>query len=495
MHKLTYLAALVISLALAGCGSDADITESSLYNVPSSAAMVSAIDLEELSREVNLQDILSGMSSTGSRDTEWMAGKWRAIASDFKGSGIAVTSEMYNFMDVNPKNQNDMLVASSVSLSDASAFGKSVSEGEQIVKVDGVNIIMDGESFIAWNDKSALLGVATRSNPTERIAALFKQDESTSVASNSDLMKAIGNDHDFSAWVNFAPFVANMPPNAAMGLGMAGISVDDLADNTVHTFGDIEGDELTMESRYFVNSNLKREFDLLFHEEVETDFQKYLPGKNLQSLMLVSFDFKGTRELLKQRNFVAFADGYLSSYGVSVDKIANALQGDMAMAYVKEGDELIGVFAANIDEKEIQQFVDLGINYQMLAPNGENRYNITQRMGPAGAANPQLLLHKGMLFMSNSPAMLDRIADGGFGGDAVDGGLYDDMKDNIFSLKLNTNELSSPIGNTADLDFEEMTIQVGRERSKINIKSQNDQLLKSLLETVQKGGLPTGINM
>lgn len=495
MFRILYASTLALALlATIGCGSDADVTESSLYNVPASAAMVSAIDLEELSEEINLQDVLGGMSG-GS--TDWMASKWQAIAADFKGSGIALTSEMYNFVDVNPKNQNDMLAASSISLADASAFGKAVSTGEQVVKVDGVNIILDGESFVAWNDKSALLGVATRSNPTERIAALFKQDKTTSVASNSDLMKAIGNDHDFSAWVNFEPFVANMPPNAAMGLGMAGFSVDDLADNTIHTFGDVEGDELTMESRYFVNSNLKREFDLLFHQEVETDFREYLPGENLQSLMLVSFDFKGTRELLKQRNFEAFVNGYLSSYGVTVEKIAQALQGDMALAYVKEGEALVGVFAAKVDPDAIQEFIAAGINYQMIAPAGNNRYNITGAAGSlsGGAGTPGVLLHEGMLFMSNSSAMLDRIADGGFGSDAVDDDLYDSMKNNIFSLKLNTNELSSPIGNTSDLDFEELTIQVGRERSKLKIKSDNDQLLKSLLETVQKGGLPTGINL
>jgi len=318
---------------------------------------------------------------------------------------------------------------------------------------------MKGSQSVAWNDDKVLLGMTNSYNdPIDNITKFFSTTSDNSIAGDKDLQKAMSGNHDITSWMS-----SNAMANSA--------SLKNLQDA------------------------LMEDINIMFKDKVSTDFSSYIPA-TANSAMAVSLDLEGVQSVLQKKGVLMMANFGLKEYGLTVEDISSTFSGDILL-YSTPGskDTPRGSFATTINNKDnLDKFLALANDYKMLTKVSDNLYSINNTSILSGEGfngrDAQLIIKDDMVFVSADPAIIEKVASGGYSGkEKIDKSKVKSLRSNIFSGFADFGTMMERTGGKdLDLNFDNMDFSTNRKNSifNMNFKDKNSNGLKQLFESINE---------
>ena len=397
--------------------------DAALSQIPSTTSSITAINIKQLMEKADFQEVIKmnfyqNMVSEATRSTPSIA----PVLIDPYQSGVDLDANAYYIqdLDVSGKFPFNALV---VNIKDKATFETlAKANNNNVMTGEGFSYVQpDGGSIIAWNDKIGVMGAGgAKSSLNEKIAKIFSTTDETSVANNNDLQKCLAKDADIAYWFGSDELAESAGKKMGMELAMAGFSKDMLKENFVHSYFNFENGKVDAVSTYTINPDLAKEFGILFKDEINTDFTKYLPAKDLVFATSGALSMEGVNEAITKRGANALANGQLREFGLKTDDVAKAFDGDFVVAGFHNPasdnpDLLIGIKIN--DKKTFDKFIDLGTEYEVLKKVGDNLFEIKNKdLQKNTNGTSQMLIENDILFIGNNAAVLAQIQAGGFSG-------------------------------------------------------------------------------
>ncbi len=484
---------LAILFTFSACDKGGNLKKDALINIPNDVTMVTAVDLPTLMEKADFDQVktMEFYQEVIKKANEYNPVLGEVVVDPAK-SGIDLSKSFYIANEVNPDNPEEMFVGVVFSLKDAKAFDNLINaqKEQNITKGDKFDLLANGNQSVAWNDKIAIFGSTNSYNDvTPIISKYFNGDANASIANDKDLQKCFSDKHDINSWVSSNAIAEN--EQVMMVLPMANIAPEALKDNFFHSYLDFNNGEMAGHSSVFLNKELTKDLDLLFKDEVETDFSNYVSSEGLNTLMTAAIDFKGMKQVIAERpQGMAFLNFALKEYGVTLDDIANTFGGDILIASNNNSGKPSGLFATDIiDIAGLLKFIDLALEYEMLEKISEDHYalkNSSFNMYSPTSFNEnsaQFIIKDDILFASFDMDLINAIKDGSVE-NKVDKKLMNKVSENIFGLFMDYEVLAEMVKD--DFPIEITTLEVAAKRKNsdflLTFKDSNSNSLKQLFE-------------
>ncbi len=499
-------------LLLASCNKTANLDDASKA-IPKDAVSVTAINVPSLFPKADFEsvkqmDFYKAMVDSAKTDNAAMTD----ILRDPRKSGVDFTKNVYIVQDYSLSNptQNDGGMTALMSLSNASDFEtmlKNSSKDAKIETKDGIKYIIsspkaetatladdddsrfsrthDSRGVVAWNDKMAIIGAYTEGGDFTKY---FKIKAEESIAKNEQFGKLFGTKHDIYSYMSFDKIADD--PQAKAGAGMMNLDPKSLKGNYATGYSDFENGQIISKSDYQINADLRKQWGLMFKDNVKTDFSKYLKGNNLGFAMTIALDVKGIKEIINTNpQFKAALEMGKGDEAFNTDDVFKAFGGDMVVsASPHSGDKKwTGMMGFKLQDKAAMlKLVNYLVAQKALVSEGNDVYQF------AGAADmlSSEYVEKGKL------AFVDDVV---FVGDAATvntlktgGGLNADVKDilnkNILGIYANFGQIFAHTEGMQNPEFAEMKMTMTGKNADMTVKMRdaNENALKSLMKAANR---------
>ena len=507
-----FLFAAIGLFLLASCNKTANLDDASKA-IPKDAVSVTAINVPSLFQKADFEsvkqmDFYKAMVDSAKTDNAAMAD----ILRDPRKSGVDFTKNVYLVQDYSLSNptQNGGGMTALMSLSNASDFEtmlKNSSKDAKIETKDGVKFIIsspkaetatfseddesrfsrtrDTRGVVAWNDKMAIIGTYTEGADFTKY---FKTKAEESISKNEQFGKLFGTKHDIYSYMSFDKLADD--PQAKAGAGMMNLDPKSLKGNYATGFSDFENGQIVSKSDYQINADLRKQWGLMFKDNVKTDFSKYLKGNNLGFAMTMALDVKGIKEIINTNpQFKAALELGKGDEAFKTDDIFKAFDGDMVVsAAPQSGDKKwAGMMGFKLQDKTAMlKLVNYLVAQKALVSEGNDVYQF------AGAADmmSSSYVEKGKL------AFVDDVV---FVGDAATvsslktgGGLNADVKEvlnkNILGIYANFGQIFADTEEMQNPEFLEMKMTATGKKADMTVKMRdaNENALKSLMKAANR---------
>lgn len=425
--ELLLTSIVAILLFSLGCQNEADkAKDKALEAIPSNATVVTAFDLPTLMEKANFEavkqmDFYQFFAEKAQEESDILA----TVFANPENSGIDLTKKAYLSIELNPDNPEEIytgIIFNLVSPEDFEGFANSFRDA-QVGKRSGYQIADLNESTsLAWNDRVGVIALGEGIYETEEVMnAFFSPNTETSLANDANLTALLEEQHDVTSWLTSNALAKNK--SAKLVLSLAKIDPEALNDNFVHGHLDFDQGKVDAQLNYFFQEKLIEDINLLFKENVKTDFSPYISGENLNIYLSAALDFNGLHTALSKRPQVKmFADFALKSYGLSIQKLKDALDGDFVFATYtgNVNNRQEGLFALKLqDPSQFQAFLKLAEEKELVTQTGNGRYLLSPTLPkmlasilPLEIGSPfdnQLLIKDGIAFISGNTSRLDAI--------------------------------------------------------------------------------------
>jgi Domain of unknown function (DUF4836) len=497
---------------MASCNKTANLDDASKA-IPKDAMSVTAINLPSLFQKADFEsvkqmDFYKAMVDSASAEDATMAD----ILRDPRKSGVDLTKNVYLVQDYNlgSREQNGGSMTALMSLSSVADFEvllKNSSKDAKIETKDGIKYIIstpkaetatlsnDDESrfsytkemrgIVAWNDKMAIISNYTEGSDFTKY---FKTKAEESIAKNEQFGKLFSAKHDMYSYMSFDKLADD--PQIKGGAGMMNLDPKSLKGNYATGYSDFENGQIVSKSDYQINAALRKEWGLMFKDNVKTDFSKYLKGNNLGFAMTMALDMKGIKEIINTNpQFKAALEMGKGDEAFSTDDIFKALDGDMVISAAPQtGDKKwAGMMGFKLNDKTAMlKLVNYLVAQKALVAEGNDVYQF------AGAADmmSSSYVEKGKL------AFVDDVV---FLGDAATvsslktgGGLNPDVKDilnkNIVGVYANFGQIFADTEGMQNPEFSELKMTMTGKNADMTVKMRdaNENSLKSLMKAINR---------
>lgn len=422
--------ALILLIGFTSCQSGANLkSDKAIEALPSNATMVTAFDLPTLMAKSNFEEVkkmefYQFLMNEAKDESDILA----AVFANPENTGIDLTKSAYLSIELSPDNPEQIFTGVVFNLASAEDF-KTFSEGfskrnsgkRASFQVADIN----DSSLMAWNDEIGVIAIGENVWDEKAVVnAFFESSTETSLSNNENLISLLSEKHDVTTWVTSNVIAKNK--NAKLALSMAKIKPEALVDNFMHSYIDFEDGKITGKTNYFLKDELIGDLTAMFKDQVNTDFSEVVSGKNLTSFIALALDFDGLdKALSKNMQMKMFADFALGSYGLSIKKLAETFDGDLAAATYtgKINNRQEGLIVTKIkDLDKLTALLTIAEDKELLTKIGEGRYNLSSQMSKVFAGMPNLdmeglqksqLMFKGDLaIFSSSVEILDAIEGG-----------------------------------------------------------------------------------
>lgn len=498
---------------LASCNKTANLDDASKA-IPKDAVSVTAINVPSLFQKADFEsvkqmDFYKAMVDSAKTDNAAMAD----IMRDPRKSGVDFTKNVYIVQDYslsNPTQNDGGGMTALMSLSNASDFEamlKNSSKDAKIETKDGIKYIIsspkaetatllneddnrfsytrESRGVVAWNDKMAIIGTYTEGADFTKY---FKTKAEESISKNEQFGKLFGAKHDIYSYMSFDKLADD--PQAKAGAGMMNLDPKSLKGNYATGYSDFENGQIVSKSDYQINADLRKQWGLMFKDNVKTDFSKYLKGNNLGFAMTMALDVKGIKEIVNTNpQFKAALEMGKGDEAFNTDDIFKAFDGDMVMsASPHSGDKKwTGMMGFKLQDKAAMlKLVNYLVAQKALVSEGNDVYQF------AGAADmlSSEYVEKGKI------AFVDDVV---FVGDAetvntlkTGGGLNADVKDilnkNILGIYANFGQIFADTEGMQNPEFSEMKMTMTGKNADMTVKMRdaNENALKSLMKAANR---------
>jgi len=428
--KLLLISAVSISFFGIGCQSETDkATDKALEAIPTNATVVTAFDLPTLMEKANFEavkqmEFYQFFAEKAQEESDILA----TVFANPENSGIDLTKKAYLSIELNPDNPEEIytgIIFNLVSAEDFAGFANSFRDA-RVGKRGGYQIADLNESTsLAWNDRVGVIALGEGIYETEEVMnAFFTPSTENSLANNENLSALLAEEHDVTSWLTSNALAKNK--SAKLVLSLAKIPPEALNDNFVHGHVDFDQGKVDAKLNYFFQEKLIEDINLLFKENVKTDFSSFVSGENLNIYLSAALDFDGLNTALSKRAQIKmFADFALKSYGLSVQKLKDALDGDFVFATYtgNVNNRQEGLFALKLnDAAKFEAFLAVAEQKDLVTKTGNGRYLLAPTLPKmlasilplevGSAFDNQLMIHDGIAFISGNTARLDAIDNG-----------------------------------------------------------------------------------
>ena len=494
---------------LASCNKTANLDDASKA-IPKDAVSVTAINLPSLFQKADFEsvkqmDFYKAMLDSMKSDDAFM----KDIMRDPRKSGVDFMKNVYFVQDYNftkiSNGDNGMTALMSLSnVGDFETMLKNVSKDAKIESKDGVKYMLSAEksngndtdtegyssyknsrSVTAWNDKMAIITSYTEGSDFTKY---FKTKAEESIGKNEQFGKLFGTKHDVYTYMSFDKFADD--PQIKGGAGMMNIDPKALKGNYATGYSDFENGQIISKSDYNINAELRKEWGLMFKDNVKTDFSKYLKGNNLGFAMTMGLDMKGIKEIINTNpQFKSAIEMGKGSDAFSTDDIFKAFDGDMVVSASPQADgkKWSGMMGFKLQDKAAMlKLVNYLVTQKALIPEGNDVYKL------AGAAD----MLSSEYVESGKLAFINDVV---FVGDATTveslktgGSLTADVKDvlnkNIVGVYANFGQIFAATEGLQNPEFSEMKMTMNSKNAEATIKTRdaNENSLKSLMKAFNR---------
>lgn len=503
MKFATFFALCIVFLA--SCTKSAKLDETA-NAIPKDAVSVTAINLPSLMQKADFEsvkqmDFYKDMMDSAATENAAIA----EIMRDPKKSGVDFTKNIYIVQDYSflSDDKNNASSALLMSLTDAAAFEKMVTSSKKQGKVetkDGIKYLTfeagntDDEngihynvhsSTVAWNDKMAVIGGHTEGGD---FSSFFKNKAEESITKNEAFTKLFNEPHDMYSYTSFDKFADN--PQMKASAGMMNIDPKALKGNYATGYADFEKGQIVGKSDYQINKELRKDWGLMFKDNVKTDFSKYLKGDNIGFAATLALDVKGVKEIINANPTFRVMIESSKSDKFSTDDIFKAFDGDIVIAAnPKSGDNdkwegMIG-FKLN-DKATMEKLVNYLITQDALVSEGNGVY----RFGGAADMMSSSYVEKGKLAFVDDVVF---VGDAGTianlkNGSSVSSDVKDVLNKNIFGLYTNFSKIFAGSEDIKDPEMTELKLMMNGSHGEgiMKMKDTNENSLKSLMKAMNR---------
>ena len=463
--------------------------------IPQNAVAVSAFNLPSLMEKADFQNVkqmafYKDMIDSLSKENAGLAD----IMANPEKSGVDFAKNAYFVQDydMNQEGDNANAMTALLSLSNASAFETMLKNTDKNVKIDtkdGVKFIVstnENKTFIAWNDKMAVLG-----NYTEGVDFMkyFTQKADKSVLENKQFTQLFSNKHDIYTYVSLDKIADN--PKVKGSAGMMNIDPKDLKGNYMTGYADFEKGEIIAKSDYQINPELRKEWGLMFKDNVKTDFSKYLNGVNVGFVMTLGLDMKGIKEILNTSPQFKMAIDMAKSSEVSTDDIFKAFDGDMfisASPTPVKGGKSTGIVGFKLkDRAAIDKLLMYLVNKKIVIAEGKDMYrfaNEANNMTAEYVDNGKMMLADDILFVGDAQSLGSvKMTKSDINKD-----IKDVLNQNIVGIYANLTKIMENTEGLKNPEIKEIKIKMNNKQGESSAKMLNatDNALKSLMNAANK---------
>ncbi len=419
---------LIATTLFTACQQDPPPATDSLAYIPKDAAMVTAIRTQQLMDKADFASLKAGK---GYQEMLRKAREENAalarVLEDPKQAGIDLQQNAY--VSVLMEGESPGMVVVSFSVADRAALEK-LMEGLAMearpVSNDFKMAGSSGDAIMAWNDNSLLLGVPMNKQDAEaELQRMMELKPDQSVASNPELRQELDADYDVLNWFS-SDFILQSDNWKASG-NLLNYSDEELQGQSVaHRLTFEDG---AVESYWVpqLQGRIKNDLGMFFRDDVDTDFITKAPAGKPSFLLSAAFDINGVNQLLVEKYSKGMAESALSQFGVSATDLLKAFKGDMMLLSYAEQEMGNALFMASVeDAAALQEVITQAEAARKIEKISEGRYRFLEWEMEEERADTiyatetvkldaQFLLRGGLLYLSNTPALLDQAEAGDTG--------------------------------------------------------------------------------
>ena len=494
---------------MASCNKTANLDDASKA-IPKDAVSVTAINAPSLFQKADFESVkqmefYKAMVDSASTNDAAMAD----ILRDPRKSGVDFMKNIYLVQDyqIGKSESGAVALMSLANVADFETMLKNSSKDAKIETKDGIKFIVsttkmentpmneDGfnaaashkahVSTVAWNDKMAVIGDFTEGSDFTKY---FKVKAEESVAKNEQFGKLFATKHDVYTYMSFDKLADDA--NVKSGAGAMNIDPKDLKGNYATGYADFENGQIVSKSDYHINAGLRKEWGLMFKDNVKTDFSKYLKNNNLGFVMTLALDMKGVKEIINTSpQLKAAIELGKGSDAFTTDDIFKAFDGDVVVAAAPQsGDKkwsgMIG-FKLN-DKATMLKLVNYLVAQKALVAEGGDVYHFSgtaDMMSSNYVDNGKLAFADDVVFLGDATTVSGLKTGGGVNAD-----VKDILNKNIVGVYANFNQLFAHTEGLQNPQFGEMKMTMTGKNAEATIKTRdaNENALKSLMKTVNQ---------
>lgn len=491
-------------LFFSSCQNEPISSNDPIQLIPSNVEMVFAISPQQLLDkggfdDLQKRDFYKEMIEDINADDPMVA----AILKDPAEAGIDLNEHIYISADYDDSMTEDSISAMLyMSIADPDKFEAALNAIELKIQPasQDLNFVHAKRGpVLGWNDQFAIIGLADFEEVTpEMVQEMLLVSEET-LADQKNIKKWLANDFDLSHWLR------GTAVSGALKAGMLGdlvVGREQLENSFIHSFLTFENGEIMAKSDFYLDRQIKADLDLLFKNKVKTDFAAIFPSENLMAMMTAGLSIKGANQLLIEKYSKGLADEGLDQFGLTVEELSNAIDGDVAIGAYDDADEeqlLVGLKVA--DQEAFQGILEKMLKAELITKTSDNRYEVSQDFNVEVDQEKDSVTIEGnmkvetighfivqddLIFVSNRTDLLDLIEKGDY---ATSGDVLDRMavlsKDNIFSTVLPF-EMMFGFNKDKFEDFpgEWMEIRADRHTIELNVefKDKSQNALKQMFD-------------
>lgn len=356
MRTLQYLLFLSIVALLWSCQPDFIERDDAVNHLPDDAAVVLSYQPRALMDKAGYDETMQWpaiqeMLGQAEENNPYFA----RILENPAESGIDLDERFYFAMDLGleenePKANFGYWL---FSIADAEKFARLWEEMDvpaRPIADDNRYLSDNGKTFISWTDTWGIVGTGWREAAEDKLREIVEMKPDASLAANRNFRKCLARKADAAVWMSSNGLAG---PIAASGVTiLANYSEEDLKDNYLHHFLYFEDGLVRAESKFFIKRKIAADLDLLFRDEVKTDFTKVLPEGKLEVVFTAALNPRGINQILIEKYAKRAVQEAVKSQGLSFDDLLEALDGDIALAAYERGKTEDGLFIARIGERD-----------------------------------------------------------------------------------------------------------------------------------------------
>lgn len=425
--KITLLSYFLLAIICWSCQQEGQKSgDRALEALPVNATVVTAFDVPTLMEKANFEAIQQMefyrfFAEKAQEESDILA----TVFANPENAGIDLTKKAYLSIELNPDNPEEIytgIIFNLASSEDFSAFANSFRDSRLSKRTNYQIADLNESTQLAWNDQVGIIALGEGIYETEEVVnAFFAPSTENSLSNNERLNNLLAEKHDITTWLTSNALAQNN--NAKLVLSLAKIKPTALQDNFIHGYLDFNEGQVDAKLDYFFQEELIQDVNLLFKENVETDFSQYIAGKNLNIYLTAALDFEGLHTALSKRPQVKmFADFALKGYGLSIEKLQDALDGDLVFATYtgNVNNRQEGLFAMKLnDVAQFKAFLAAAEELEFVTETAKGRYLIAPSFNKllssivpfdlGSAFDNQLMITDDIAFLSGNIDRLDAI--------------------------------------------------------------------------------------
>lgn len=501
MKKLNFtlailLIAVIIITLYKSCAPRA-ISEGGVVTIPEDIDFVAALDLPKFLEESDFENL---QNSTFFKDYLSNSAAENPVFIDLiknpRESGIDFLHNTYYALDFDQSNRNEHFASVIFTLDKANNFNSIVEKHykNNVKNGDGFNyILIDKLTTIGWNESFAIFGSSDMFiDLEEKLEYFFHTNPSSSILENQKFVTAMNAEKDLSFWLSTSSFINDK--QLLREYGAAEIPTEILEDNYITGYLDFGKGEMDGKMKFDFKDELQDVFKNYFNTNMESDFFKFIPKRNIGFLISSSLNLPGIYNYKTENRMVrAGVDQLLSYKDLTTDELFRTFGGDMFAASYREDPRekaslLLGTKFYN--RNLLDKLLNLGIKAEYLEKESSNIYRwlSTSRDSSSFKINfpdgyPRLVIVDDNLLFMTDAANYNRILNGGYrSSEVLDRYTVETIENQMISGIFNADVMTNVPGSKEDI-FEKVNFSFNKEEMSFTLDFVDDETyaLKQLI--------------